>query len=137
MACRTGCRPSADLRTYAQAHFKKKERRTDLAAEGGKAHAGGSSLGNGEAVVLHEGFLHRQDEVRRKALDDDSPWGWFEPPVRVEPLDPRRLCLVWLLRLEIVAGLLATLYLFCNAEILIDNGDKHLQHNDWKEKCGS
>src|SRR5579863_4947827 len=95
------------------------QRRTDLAVEGGKTHAGGSFLKNVEAVVLHEGFLHRQDEIRRKALDDDSPRGWFEPLVRIEPLVPRCLCLVWLLRLEIVLGLLAALYLFCDTKVLI------------------
>jgi len=116
-----------DLRTSP---LRKKESRTDLAAEGAKTHASGSSLGNREAVILHEGFLHRQDEVRRKALDDDSPRGWFEPPVRIEPLDPRRLCLIRLLRLEITPGLLAALYLFRDAKVLIDDGDEHLQHDD-------
>ena len=46
-----------------------------------KTHASGSALGNGEAVALHEGFLHGQHEVRREALDDDGPRGRLEPPV--------------------------------------------------------
>ena len=108
---------------------KRKERGTNLAVERVKTHASGLSPRNGEAIVLHEGFLHRQDEVRRKALDEDSLRGWFEPPVWIEPLDPRRLCLVWLLRLEIEAGLLAALYFFCNAKVLIDDGDEHLQYD--------
>ena len=124
---RTGCFPLAGVRIYVpplpsekaetlDGPYDRKRRR--------KTHASRPALGNGEAVVQHEGFLHGQHEVRGEALDDNGPQRRLEPHVWIQPVHPRHLCLVWPLRLEVVISLLVALCFFRDAEVLVDDSDE-------------
>lgn len=81
---------------------------------------------------MYKGLLHRQHEVRREVLYDDSAWRSFKPPVRIELPHPIRPVLFGLLRPKIEIYLLTALGLLGNAEVLVDDGDEHLQYDNYR-----
>jgi hypothetical protein len=48
-------------------------------------------------------------------------------------MDPCHAVLIGFMRLKVIAGLLVALGFLGNAKVLMDDGDKHLQHDDYKK----
>ena len=86
-----------------------------------------------EAVVLSMGLLHWQHEARRKvrSLYNDGPWREFKPPVRIERASSGPRVFVGFLRSEVEVCLLTAFGLLGDAEVLVDDGDKYLQHDNY------
>ena len=86
-----------------------------------------------EAVVLSMGLLYLQHEVRREvwSLYNDGLWREFKPPVRIERASSGPRVLVGFLRSEVEVRLLTAFGLLGDAEVLVDDGDKYLQHDNY------
>ena len=81
-------------------------------------------------MVLYKSLLHRKHEIRRQIGDLGSFRVGFDPSIRVQFSEPCNRTMTSFLLIVVMGGLLSFLLLFRNFEILVDDSDEHLEHDD-------
>ena len=95
------------------------------------AHHDRAGIRRANRVVLHKRLLHRQYKVRWQILDLHFDGVRPNPSVRIESSEPARLMSLGLVTGPVIGCLLAQLGLFSDVEVLIDDGDEHLQYDNF------